>query len=127
MDRFFFFIGSLFAGGAVLAGAFGAHLLQNQLTPEMLAVFETGARYQLFHSLAILVCALAIARWPLRKIRLAGLFFVMGVVLFSGSLYLLAYSGISQFGILTPIGGTCFLIGWFLLAWTAARIPPTNL
>jgi uncharacterized membrane protein YgdD (TMEM256/DUF423 family) len=99
---------------AVAAGAFGAHGLETRLTPDMLAVFETGARYHMYHALAIGLAAIAGARWA------AGLF-LGGIVLFSGSLYLLALSGMSALGMITPLGGVLFLGGWICLAVSALR------
>jgi len=106
---------------AVAAGAFGAHALKTRLTPELLAVFETGARYQMFHALALFACAWAAARWPGRLATAAGGCFVAGTLLFSGSLYLLALTGIRGFGAVTPFGGAFFLAGWLLLAAAAWR------
>jgi uncharacterized membrane protein YgdD (TMEM256/DUF423 family) len=103
----------------VAAGAFGAHGLKGRLTPEMLAVFETGVRYHLIHALALLAVAWAVTRWSSRAIGVAGWLFVVGIVLFSGSLYVLTLSGIRGFGAITPFGGVAFILGWLLLAWGA--------
>jgi uncharacterized membrane protein YgdD (TMEM256/DUF423 family) len=121
MDRFFVVIGSLAALLGVAAGAFGAHALRQRLTPEMLAVFETGVRYQLVHALALLAVAWACSRWPGRAVAAAGGFFIVGIVLFPGSLYLLALTGIRSFGAVTPVGGLAFMLGWACLAWVAWR------
>ena len=123
MDRRFFMLGALLAMVGVAAGAFGAHALKARLTPEMLAVFETGVRYQLVHSLALLATAWASHRWPGRITHAAGWLFVAGIVLFSGSLYALALSGARGLGITTPFGGVAFILGWAGLAWAAARNP----
>jgi uncharacterized membrane protein YgdD (TMEM256/DUF423 family) len=123
MDRRFFMLGALLAMVGVAAGAFGAHALKARLTPEMLAVFETGVRYQLVHSLALLATAWASHRWPGRITHAAGWLFVAGIVLFSGSLYALALSGARGLGIITPFGGVAFILGWACLAWAAARNP----
>jgi len=101
---------------AVAAGAFGAHLLRSRLTPDALGTFETGARYQMYHALALFAVAWATTRWPAPPVRAAGWLFVVGTVLFSGSLYLLALSGVRWWGAVTPLGGLCFLAGWALLA-----------
>jgi uncharacterized membrane protein YgdD (TMEM256/DUF423 family) len=85
----------------------------------MLAVFETGVRYHLIHALALLAVAWAGTRWESRAILAAGWFFVAGIVIFSGSLYALALSGIRVFGAITPFGGAAFIAGWLLLAWGA--------
>jgi uncharacterized membrane protein YgdD (TMEM256/DUF423 family) len=121
MDRTFFVLGAVLAGVAVAAGAFGAHGLRDRLAPDMLAVFETAARYQMYHALALLAVAWAAARWPDAGTGLAGWLFVAGIALFSGSLYVLALSGVRWLGAITPFGGLCFLAGWGVLAWTVGR------
>ena len=121
MERTFFALGAVLAGLAVAAGAFGAHGLRGRLEPDMLAVFETGARYQMYHALALLAVAWATVRWPESAAALAGWLFVAGIVVFSGSLYVLALSGVRWLGAVTPLGGLCFLAGWAVLAWTIGR------
>lgn len=121
MDRTFALAGSLSAFLAVAAGAFGAHALRTRLAPDMLAAFETGARYEMYHALALLIVAWAATRWPGAPIRAAGWLFVGGTVLFSGSLYLLALTGARWLGAVTPLGGLCFLGGWAALAIGIAR------
>lgn len=121
MDRTFFALGALFAGLAVAAGAFGAHGLKSRLAPDMLDVFETAARYEMYHALALFVVAWAVARWPESGAGVAGWCFVAGILVFSGSLYVLALTGIRWLGAVTPIGGVAFLIGWGVLAWSALR------
>jgi uncharacterized membrane protein YgdD (TMEM256/DUF423 family) len=121
MERRFFGLGALLALAGVAAGAFGAHGLRARLTPEMLAVFETGVRYQLVHALALLAVAWAATRWPGRTTIAAGLLFIAGIVLFSGSLYWLALSGTRSVGLITPVGGIAFMAGWACLAWSALR------
>jgi len=105
--------GAALAFLAVLAGAFGAHALQERLEPRLLAAFMTGAQYQMYHALALFALG-AVQSSPARDHRfsLAGGCFLAGLVLFSGSLYALALTGIRQLGIITPFGGTLFLIGW---------------
>ena len=100
----------------VLAGAFGAHALQGRLAPDLLAVWETAARYHLIHALA-----LVFAGWI--GARAAGWLFVCGIVIFSGSLYGLALTGTRWLGAITPLGGLCLLAGWLALAWKVARTP----
>ena len=100
-------------------GAFGAHGLKGRLSPDMLAVFETGVRYQMYHALALLALAALAPRFDVGG--LTGWLFVGGIVLFSGSLYLLAFTGVRVLGAVTPLGGVCFLAGWALLAWQAIR------
>ena len=121
MDRIFVVLGALFSGLAVAAGAFGAHGLRGRLEPDMLAVFETGARYQMYHGLGLVAVAWAAERWPGGHAFAAGWLFVAGIVLFSGSLYVLSISGVRWLGAVTPLGGLCFLAGWAALAWTAWR------
>jgi uncharacterized membrane protein YgdD (TMEM256/DUF423 family) len=121
MDRTFFALGALLAGLAVAAGAFGAHGLRGRLDPDMLAVFETGARYQMYHALALVAAGWAVTRWPDGWASAAGWCFVAGIALFSGSLYALALSGVRVLGAITPFGGVAFLAGWALLAATAWR------
>ena len=115
MDRLFFSLGAGSAFIAVAAGAFGAHALRTRLDPAMLAVFETGARYQMYHALALLAVAWAVGRWPGPWAARAGWLFVSGTVLFSGSLYGLALSGVRWLGAITPLGGAAFLAGWMAL------------
>ena len=119
MERTFAALGAVMAGLAVAAGAFGAHGLRDRLAPDMLAIFETGARYQMYHGLALVAVAWAVTRWP--GVALAGWLFLAGIVVFSGSLYVLSLSGVRWLGAITPIGGLCFLAGWAVLAWAAWR------
>jgi uncharacterized membrane protein YgdD (TMEM256/DUF423 family) len=121
MVRLFWTLGCIFAFLAVAAGAFGAHALRARLEPDLLEVFETGARYQMYHALALLGTAWAAARWPDAPVQIAGWLFVSGIVIFSGSLYLLALSGIRWLGAITPLGGVAFLAGWLVLAWAGWR------
>jgi uncharacterized membrane protein YgdD (TMEM256/DUF423 family) len=118
MANVFFGLGALSALISVAAGAFGAHALRERLAPDMLAVFETGARYQMYHALALLAVAGAVARWP-GPAGAAGWLFVAGTVLFSGSLYLLALTGLRWLGAITPLGGLAFIAGWAALVWGA--------
>jgi uncharacterized membrane protein YgdD (TMEM256/DUF423 family) len=117
MDRTFLLIGSVLGFLAVAFGAFGAHALRARLSPDMLAVFETGVRYQMYHAFAVLIVAAAIGHMgPARLLAVAGWSFFAGVVLFSGSLYVLALTGVGILGAVTPFGGLLFLIGWACLA-----------
>lgn len=124
MDRRFVLLGALFAGLAVAAGAFGAHALKGRLSPEDLAIFETAARYQMYHALALLALAGVADRWPGALLVWAGWLFIAGIALFSGSLYALALSGIRLLGAVTPLGGLCFLAGWTCVALAAYRTRP---
>jgi uncharacterized membrane protein YgdD (TMEM256/DUF423 family) len=121
VDRTFALLGALSAFVAVAAGAFGAHGLKSRLTPDLLAVFETGARYEMFHALALLAVAWAQTRWPGGATTASGWFFVAGTLLFSGSLYALALTGARWMGAITPFGGLALLLGWLCLAWRVAR------
>ena len=118
-----FAAGAVMCGLGVLLGAFGAHGLRGRVTPEMLAVFETGVRYHLVHGLALLAVAGATTRWPNTWISASGWLFVAGIVVFSGSLYLLSITGVRWLGAITPIGGLCFVAGWLILALSAMRAP----
>jgi uncharacterized membrane protein YgdD (TMEM256/DUF423 family) len=114
-------VGALSAGVAVMAGAFGAHALRATLTPAALATFETAARYQMFHSLALLVVAAWLERPRHPAVARAAGLFLLGTVLFSGSLYALALSGQRWLGAVTPLGGAAFIAGWLFLAWGLGR------
>ena len=119
MDRTFLLAGAVAGFIAVGFGAFGAHGLRGRLTPEMLAVFETGVRYHMYHALALLLTAALMARPGMGGGKLmvaAGWLFVAGIALFSGSLYLLAVTGVTILGAITPIGGVALLAGWACLA-----------
>jgi len=120
MDKTFMLIGSVAALIGVGFGAFGAHGLRGRLSPDMLAVFETGVRYQMYHAFALLITALALARFDGWLLRTAGWLFTAGILLFSGSLYALALTNTGILGAITPIGGLAFLIGWASLALFAA-------
>ena len=139
MDRTFLVLGALSGFIGVGLGAFGSHALRGRLTSERLAQFETGVRYQLWHTFALFVTAFVdgvanpsgivlgsvaplvmIERGPAADI--AGWLFVAGIVLFSGSLYALALSGNRRWGAVTPFGGVCFLLGWLALIWAALTI-----
>ena len=115
MDRLFFALGSASALVAVATGAFGAHGLRARLSPDLLAVFETAARYQMYHALALLAVGWAVTRWPGPWPVRAGWLFAVGTLLFSGSLYALALSGMRWLGAVTPLGGLAFLAGWTCL------------
>jgi uncharacterized membrane protein YgdD (TMEM256/DUF423 family) len=106
--------GAVNAALAVVAGAFAAHALRERLDVHALEVFETGARYHMFHALAMIACGLATARTP-------GWMFQAGIVLFCGSLYVLALSGVTALGAVTPIGGVLFLVAWLWLALQMLR------
>jgi uncharacterized membrane protein YgdD (TMEM256/DUF423 family) len=119
MDRLFLQLGSLSAALAVAAGAFGAHALRARLEPRQLEVFETAARYQMYHALALLLVAWAATRFSSALVVTSGWLFVAGTLLFSGSLYAMTFTGIRALGAITPVGGVCFIGGWICLALAA--------
>jgi uncharacterized membrane protein YgdD (TMEM256/DUF423 family) len=121
MDKLFFAIGSISGFLGVMLGAFGAHALKGRLDAELLATFEVGVRYQMYHALALLAVGWAATRWPGAAVTASGWLFVAGTVIFSGSLYALALSGARWLGAITPLGGLAFLAGWLCLAWAAYK------
>jgi len=116
MERIFLFLGALSAFIGVAAGAFGAHGLTGRISSDMLAVFEVGVRYQMYHAFALIITAWVQTKWPSPMVIAAGWCFAVGTLLFSGSLYLLSLSGLKWLGAITPVGGVAFLAGWVLLA-----------
>ena len=112
-------LGAVGAFLAVTLGAFGAHGLRGRLSPEMMAVFQTGVQYHMYHALALLLVSAIMGRLGGWLIQTAGWAFVAGIVLFSGSLYALALTGVTILGAITPLGGLAFLIGWACLAFAA--------
>jgi uncharacterized membrane protein YgdD (TMEM256/DUF423 family) len=122
MDRLFFVLGSISGGLAVALGAFGAHGLRGRLSADLLSTFETGVRYHIYHALALIAVAYAITRWTSTGLPVvAGWLFLIGTVLFSGSLYLLAFTGQRWLGAVTPLGGVAFIAGWVCLVLAAGR------
>jgi uncharacterized membrane protein YgdD (TMEM256/DUF423 family) len=128
MSKIFLITGSIAAGLAVVLGAFGAHALKTKLQPDQLLVFETGVRYQMYHAFALIFLFLAGEKLNTSFIQYSGLFFLAGIVLFSGSLYLLACKdllGLDNFrkiiGPITPLGGLCFVLGWGFLVIAAFK------
>lgn len=119
--RLWIVIGAVSAFVSVAAGAFGAHALKARLTPDMLTIFETGNRYQMYHSLGLLAVGLLAASRPSGLLNGAGWAMLVGILLFSGSLYALALSGVRALGAITPLGGVGFLVGWVLFALAAWR------
>jgi uncharacterized membrane protein YgdD (TMEM256/DUF423 family) len=120
-------IGTLLAAIAVILGAFAAHSLKAILTVESLAVFETGVRYQMYHAFAIIIVGILYKENTSKTLLLAGKLFILGIILFSGSLYLLTAIKAMQannflwVGAVTPLGGVCFIVGWFLVCKTFWR------
>jgi uncharacterized membrane protein YgdD (TMEM256/DUF423 family) len=113
-------LGALNAVISIAAGAFGAHALRTKLTPERLAVFETAARYQMYHALGLIAVAwLASTRGS--AANTAGVSMLVGIVLFSGSLYALTLSGARWLGAITPFGGVAFMVAWVAFAWAVLK------
>jgi uncharacterized membrane protein YgdD (TMEM256/DUF423 family) len=125
MERVIFACGALLAGLGVAFGAFGAHALKARVGPELLAVFETGVRYQLYHGLGLLACVggVTLARPPARA---AAWLLGLGTVVFSGSLYVLALTGVRAFGAVTPVGGVALIAGWGFIAWRLTVRDPSG-
>ena len=121
MSRLFFAFGSGFALIAVVTGAFAAHALKTRLSPDMFQVFEVAVRYQMYHALGLIAVAWAASQWSSQLITASGWLFVAGIIIFSGSLYILSLTGIRWLGAITPIGGVAFIIGWGCLLWAAIR------
>jgi len=119
--RLFWLLGCTFALLAVAAGAFGAHALRDRLPESMLAIFETGVRYQMYHAFGLLGVAWLLARSPSQAAAAAGWCFVFGIVVFSGSLYVLTLTGVRTWGAVTPFGGVAMIAGWALLAYAGWR------
>jgi uncharacterized membrane protein YgdD (TMEM256/DUF423 family) len=121
LSKLFLAIGAIAGGVSVALGAFAAHGLQSRVTPERLATFQTGARYQMYHALALLVVGWLYSVKPCWQASLAGWLFCGGILVFSGSLYLLVLTDTRVLGAITPLGGLCFIAGWGMLAWAALR------
>jgi uncharacterized membrane protein YgdD (TMEM256/DUF423 family) len=121
MERLFLVLGSVSGLIAVAAGAFGAHTLRDRISADLLATFETGVRYQMYHALALIAVAWAATRWANSLTAVAGWLFVVGTLIFSGSLYALSLTGARWLGAITPFGGVAFLGGWLCLALAALR------
>lgn len=115
--RRFFTIGAAFGFTGVALGAFGAHSLRSSVSPEMITVFETGVRYQMYHTFALLFAAWALQSMHNRKFLVAAWMFTTGMILFSGSLYLLTLTAIHQLGMITPLGGVLLLAGWLMTGY----------
>lgn len=122
MLRVFLMLAAFFGFTGIALGAFAAHGLKGRLTEQYLAIFHTGVTYQLVHTLALFGVALLATHLPGRLVTWAGVCFAVGIVLFSGSLYVLTMTGISKLGIITPFGGLAFLAGWLCLGLAAWRL-----
>jgi uncharacterized membrane protein YgdD (TMEM256/DUF423 family) len=122
MEKFFFVAATIFGALAVALGAFGAHALESRLTASLLQTYETGVRYHFYHVIALVAVVFAINRWPNTNLPvISGWLFIVGILIFSGSLYILALTGIRWLGAITPIGGVAFVAGWLCLAVAALR------
>ena len=120
MQRIFLAWGSLLAMLSVAIGAFGAHMLKTIIDADALKVYETGVQYQMMHALGLVLIALLIGQWgESSRLRWAGILLISGIVLFSGSLYVLSISGIKVLGAITPLCGGCFLAGWLCVVLEA--------
>jgi len=115
MNKTFLITAAIIGALSVALGAFGAHGLKDKLNEYTLGIFETAVRYQMYHAFAVLIVAIATARFDGWLARAAGWSFTLGIVLFSGSLYALALTGATRLGMITPLGGLAFLVGWALL------------
>ncbi len=112
MKNFYFAAGAAFSLLSVLLGAFGAHTLKGRLSKEMLDIFEVAVRYQMYHGIGLIVVAWAFSQWQSNYISAAGWCFIIGILIFSGSLYILSLTGLRWLGAITPIGGLAFIAGW---------------
>lgn len=122
MERLFFSIASLLGGVAVALGAFGAHAMRGRVAENLLANYETGVRYHFYHALALFAVVIAIQRWPTSSLpTIAGWLFIVGIAIFSGSLYIMAFTGLRWLGAITPIGGVALIAGWICLMLVAWR------
>ena len=122
MMRLFMVVGVLAGGIGVVAGAFGAHALESVVSADRLETFQTAVEYQIYHGLALLFVGLARASWEGAALDWAGGFFMAGIVLFSGSLYILVLTDTAWWGAVTPIGGTAFICGWAALLWAILQM-----
>jgi uncharacterized membrane protein YgdD (TMEM256/DUF423 family) len=121
MERFFAIAGAIASLTGVAVGAFGAHGLRGRLTPADLEIFETGVRYHMYHALGLFAVAWVASRWPSGTANWAGWLLIVGIVVFSGSLYTLVLTGQRWLGAVTPIGGVALIAGWAALAWAVYR------
>lgn len=115
--KVYIIIGSISAFIAVLLGAFGAHMLKSKVQIEDLTIFETGVRYQMYHSIALILLGIIGFHFSEDITKVPAILFILGIIIFSGTLYFLVLTNIRFLGAFTPIGGMCFLVGWLLLAF----------
>ncbi|MDX1490966.1 MAG: DUF423 domain-containing protein [Pseudohongiellaceae bacterium] len=122
MQNLFIILAGINGFIAVGLGAFGAHGLKNILSADLLSTFNTGVQYHMYHSLALLAVGVLVLHYPNQALlKTSGYLFTLGIVIFSGSLYILALSGVRWLGAITPLGGVAFLAAWALLAWSMIR------
>ena len=121
MERIFIAIAAIFGGLAVAGGAFASHALKERLSEKALAIFETGVKYQMYHALALLLVAILLSRTDISQgfLNATGIAFIAGIFMFSGSLYALSLTGLKWLGVVAPLGGFAFLIGWGCLVAAA--------
>jgi uncharacterized membrane protein YgdD (TMEM256/DUF423 family) len=124
MTQFFITVAAILGGLSVAAGAFASHALREKISERSLEIFETGARYQMYHALALFLVALLISRseFPQPTLIASGWLFIVGIAIFSGSLYALSLTGVKFLGAITPLGGVAFLAGWGALAFAAGNL-----
>jgi uncharacterized membrane protein YgdD (TMEM256/DUF423 family) len=124
MTQFFLTIAAIFGGLSVAGGAFGAHALREKISERSLEIFDTGARYQMYHALALLLVAILMSRLetPPTALLVSGWLFIIGVVIFSGSLYAISLTGIKSLGAVAPLGGLALMLAWGALAMSAATM-----
>lgn len=116
MNKYIIIIGALLLALAIIIGAFGSHALKSRIAPEMMLVYKTGVEYHFYHALGILLIGILSFHIQSCLLNWAAVLLMIGILLFSGSLYVLAITGIKWFGAITPFGGISFIIGWVLLA-----------
>jgi uncharacterized membrane protein YgdD (TMEM256/DUF423 family) len=120
MQRRFVAWGAILAMLSVVIGAFGAHMLKSVISEDYLQVYETGVHYHMVHALGLILIAILAGQWGESvRLRWAARLLIAGIVLFSGSLYVLSITGVTILGAITPLGGVCFIAGWLCLAWEA--------
>lgn len=125
MSRFYLLSAAINGFVCVMLGAFGAHALEGRINEQLIGTFQTGVQYQMFHTIALLAVAWMAQRSPSSSLQWSGRLFIAGIVIFSGSLYVLALTGLRVLGAITPIGGVAFLVAWLLLAravWSARDV-----
>ncbi len=120
--KLFLLSGAIFGFLSVALGAFAAHGLKSRLPEHLIQVFKTGVEYQFYHALALLLTGLLMKVFQVQALQWTGWFFIAGIVMFSGSLYMLALTGIKWFGPITPLGGVCFLVGWSILFFSLLKV-----